>query len=133
MAIGWLALLKAVPWADVAKKAPEVAESARKLWNTIAKKSPKPDLKFRAEHTVFTSNDQEIDWLKERLAATEAAYSDLQGQMLSSAELIKALAEQNTHLISRVELNRKHIIKLTILTIIIGLIAVYCFTLTFTI
>lgn len=133
MALGWLALLKAVPWADVAKKAPEVAESARKLWNTIAKKSPKPDLEVRAEHTVFTSNDQEIDWLKERLAATEAAYSDLQGQMLSSAELIKALAEQNTQLISRVELNRKHIIKLTILTIIIGLIAVYCFTLTFTI
>lgn len=133
MAIGWLALLKAVPWADVAKKAPEVAESARKLWNTIAKKSPKPDLEVRAEHTVFTSSDQEIDWLKERLAATEAAYSDLQGQMLSSAELIKALAEQNTQLISRVELNRKHIIKLTILTIIIGLIAVYCFTLTFTI
>ena len=110
MAIGWLALLKAVPWADVAKKAPEVAESARKLWNTIAKKSPKPNLEFRAEHTGFTSNDQEIDWLKERLAATDAAYSDLQGQMLSSAELIKALAEQNTHLISRVELNRKHII-----------------------
>lgn len=133
MAIGWLTLLKAVPWADVAKKAPEVAESARKLWNTIAKKSPKPDLEVRAEHTVFTSSDQEIDWLKERLAATEAAYSDLQGQMLSSAELIKALAEQNTQLISRVELNRKHIIKLTILTIIIGLIAVYCFTLTFTI
>lgn len=133
MAIGWLALLKAVPWADVAKKAPEVAESARKLWNTIAKKSPKPDLEVRAEHTVFTSSDQEIDWLKERLAATEAAYSDLQGQMLSSAELIKALAEQNTQLISRVELNRKHIIKLTILTIIIGLIAIYCFTLTFTI
>ena len=129
MAIGWLAILTAVPWAEVVKKAPEVAESAKKLWNTLAKKYPKSESEVRTERTVFTSKDQEISWLKERLTATEAAQADLHDQMLTSSELIKALADHNTELIKRIELNRKHILKLTALAIFIGFIAVYCFIL----
>lgn len=129
MAIGWLRLLKAVPWVEVARKAPEVADSAKKLWNTIAKKYPKSELEVRSEHAGFSSEDQEISWLKERLTATEAAQADLHDQMLTSSELIKALADHNTELIKRIELNRKHILKLTALAIFIGFIAVYCFIL----
>lgn len=33
MAIGWLTILKSVPWAEVISNAPKVAEGARKLWN----------------------------------------------------------------------------------------------------
>ena len=35
MPIGWLALLKAVPWGEVAKNSPEIAENAKKLWGTV--------------------------------------------------------------------------------------------------
>ncbi|HEY9278084.1 MAG TPA: hypothetical protein VIO87_07755 [Methylotenera sp.] len=125
MAIGWLTLLKAVPWLEVARKAPEVAESAKKLWNTIAKNASKPEVEVQTETTLFTSEDQEIQWLKERLTANEAAYSDLHNQMLASAELIKALAEQNAQLINAVELNRKRIVRLTVFITIIGIVAVY--------
>ena len=126
MAIGWLAILTAVPWVEVMRKAPEVAENAKKLWKTIAKKSPKSELEVRNEHSVFASEDQEISWLKERLTAIEAANSDLRNQMLKSAELIQALADQNAQLIIRMELNRKRILRLAALTILIGVIAVYC-------
>lgn len=125
MAIGWLTLLKAVPWVEVARKAPEVAESAKKLWNTIAKNSSKPEIEVQTETTLFASEDQEINWLKERLAANEAAYADLHNQMLASAELIKALAEQNTQLINAVELNRKRLVRLTVVTTMVAIAAVY--------
>jgi hypothetical protein len=125
MAIGWLTLLKAVPWVEVARKAPEVAESAKKLWNTIAKNSSKPEIEVQTETTLFTSEDQEIKWLKDRLTANEAAYADLHNQMLASAELIKALADQNTQLIKAVELNRKRLLRLTVFTTIVGIVAVY--------
>lgn len=126
MAIGWLALLKAVPWVEVARNAPEVAESAKRLWKAIAKKSPKSELEVITEHTLFASEDQEISWLKERLTAIEAANADLHNQMLTSAELIKALADQNTQLINTIELNRIRILRLAVLTVFIGLMAVYC-------
>lgn len=125
MAIGWLTLLKAVPWAEVAKKAPEVAESAKKLWNTIAKKPSNPDIKVETENNLFSSQDQEVKWLKERLAANEAAYADLHNQILASAELIRVLADQNTQLINAVELNRKRLVRLAVLTIIVGIVVVY--------
>lgn len=124
MAIGWLAILTAVPWAEVVKKAPEVAESAKKLWNTLAKKYPKSESEVLTERTVFTSKDQEISWLKDRLTAIETTNSELHNQMLTSAELIKALADQNTQLIKRVELNHLRILRLAAFTIFIGIVAV---------
>ena len=37
MAIGWLTILKSVPWTEVIKNAPKVAEGARKLWNAVGR------------------------------------------------------------------------------------------------
>ena len=124
MAIGWLALLKAVPWGEVVRNAPEIAENAKKLWGTVARKSPKQELEVR---NAFTSEDQEINWLKERLITIEATYSELHNQMLTTSELIKALADQNTQLVKSIELNRIRILRLAAISIFIGLIAVYCF------
>ncbi len=124
MALNWLTLLKAVPWGEVARNAPVIAENAKKLWGTVARKYPKQELEVPI---VFTSEDEEINWLKERLNTLEAANTDLHNQMLTSAELMKALADQNTHLINRVELNRIRLLRLAVVTIIIGIIAVYCF------
>jgi hypothetical protein len=125
MAIGWLTLLKAVPWVEVARKAPEVAESAKKLWNTIAKNSSKTEVEVQSEIHSFASEEQGMDWLKERLAANEAAYADLHKQMLTSAELIKTLAEQNAQLINAIELQRKRFVRLTVFSVIIGIITAY--------
>lgn len=124
MAIGWIALLKTVPWGDVARNAPEIAENAKKLWGTVARKSVKQELEVR---TVFSSDDQEISQLNERLTSIESAYSELHNQMVTSSELIKALADQNSQLINSIDLNRKHYRWLAVITLFIGLIAVYSF------
>jgi len=38
MAIGWLTVLKMVPWGDVIENAPKVATGAKKLWQNVGKK-----------------------------------------------------------------------------------------------
>jgi len=94
MAIGWFAVLQMVPWVDVIKNAPKVANEAKKLWNTIAKKPP------------LTS------------------VSELQDQLLASSELIKKLADQNAQLIKQAEVNRRHILFLTWTTILLSIVSI---------
>lgn len=124
MAIGWLAVLKSVPWADVMSNAPIVADGAKKLWNAIAKKSPSQEIEAPIGQPALSPEAQAIATLQARLAVVEAASSDLHDQMLASSELIKALAEQNTQLIQRIEANRVRVLWLAGATVIIGIVAV---------
>ena len=123
MAIGWLAILKAVPWVEMARNAPEIAENAKRLWSTVARKPQMKELEVRH---AFTTEDQEITWLKQKLSKNEAAYKELHNQMLTTSEIIKALADQNSQLIKSLELFRKRMLRLVAFTITIGIIAVYC-------
>jgi hypothetical protein len=100
MAISWLTVLQAVPWSDVIRNAPKVAEGAGKLWDAVGRKvSAKPASPPSAGSTPASPADA-------RMAALEATVADLHAQMLASSQLIKELAEQNTQLIRRAEINR---------------------------
>lgn len=123
MAISWLAVLQSVPWADVMKNAPMVADGAKKLWNAIARKSPAPEMEAPTGQPDLPPEAQAIATLQARLAVVEAASADLHDQMLASSELIKALAEQNTQLIKRIETNRVRLLWLAAATVIIGIVA----------
>ena len=37
MAAGWVTVLQMVPWGEVIKNAPKVADGAVKLWNSVSK------------------------------------------------------------------------------------------------
>ncbi len=118
MAIGWLSVLKLVPWADVISNAPRIADEAKKLWNGVAKK-PMPPQHAKAQPTL-TSVPQAIAALEEQLAEAVAEISRLHHQMLESSELIKALADQNTQLIKRVEVTRVRVRWLAGLVAVMG-------------
>ena len=90
MAIGWVTLLKTVPWADVIASAPTVADGAKKLWKAVGKKN-----------TAAPETDAAA-----RLQSLEATVTELQNQMLASSELLTALTEQNAELIKCAEANR---------------------------
>ena len=109
MPIGWLAVLQSVPWSEVIKNAPKVADGAKKLWNAVANKSAPLDPPFATAKTASSPELQTIAALQANVAVMASALSDLQGQMLASSELIKELAEQNTQLITRVEANRARV------------------------
>lgn len=102
MAIGWLAILKSVPWADVVSNAPLVAEGARKLWKATVRKTPAIDPAVGEA----AAPPEGTAVLAARVAALEMAIADLHSQMVASSEVIKALADQNTQLVHRVETMR---------------------------
>ena len=110
MAIGWLTVLKMVPWGDVITNAPKIADGAVKLWNTVAKKQTSTVSPITDTQPSPASEAQSIVILQAKLATAEVQISELHHQMLKSSELIKALAEQNTQLIKRVELNRVRVL-----------------------
>ena len=103
MAIGWLTVLQSVPWTDVVRNAPKVAAGAKKLWNAVGKKPlPASDTALDAQMPL-SPEAQALSALAARIQELETATADLQNQMVASSELIKALAEQNTQLIFRIE------------------------------
>ncbi|TRZ63918.1 MAG: hypothetical protein D4S02_11705 [Rhodocyclaceae bacterium] len=124
MAIGWLTILKSVPWVDVVSNAPKVADGAKKLWKAIAKQPPAADAATAVEQPALSPDAQSVAEFQRRLTAAEAAAADLHAQMLASSELIKTLAEQNTQLIRHMEHYRIRTLWLTAATIIIGIVAV---------
>jgi hypothetical protein len=108
MAIGWLTVLKSVPWADVIVNAPKVADGAKQLWNKVGKKAPAPQAadSAAAGTPASTPDAASLAQVQARLVALEAAASELHQQMLASTEVIKSLAEQNAQLIRGIEANR---------------------------
>lgn len=121
MALGWLTALKTIPWTDVISTAPVVVDGAKKLWNSVGKKPPHPAPLPSSDSVATTPT---LGALQARVAALEAEAADLHGQMVRSSELIKALAEQNTQLIRRIETSRVRLLWLAVATAVIGIIAV---------
>lgn len=106
MAIGWLTVLKMVPWGDVIENAPKVAQGAKKLWSTVGKNAP-PTPDPAADAPVAA--EAALASLRTQVAELQVASAELHQQMLASSALIQSLAEQNTQLIQRVEVNRKRL------------------------
>ncbi len=101
MAIPWLTVLQALPWTEVIKTASKVADAAKTLWNSVAKRRAGPAAPSgQAVSPVATALSPDLASLAQGQAALAASLADLQGQMLASSELIKALADQNAQLIA---------------------------------
>jgi len=112
MAIDWRTVLLLVPWNDVLKNAPKVADSAMKLWASATKRTPKQE-RSAAVAAAEPMEPQSIANLQSRLAAVEETAMELQGQMVASARVIKELADQNERLVGQAEVLRQKIVWLT--------------------
>ena len=101
MAIGWAAALKLIPWSEVISNAPMVADGAKRLWSTVAKKPATSTADDEGSAPAGASESQVHDRINARLVELEAAIADLHAQMVASSGLIQALADQNAQLIAR--------------------------------
>jgi hypothetical protein len=129
MAIGWMTVLNLVPWGEVIKNAPAVADGAKKLWESVGHKpEAPPDMPAAPANPSDASS---VAALRERLAQADASIDSLNEQMQASSRLIKALAEQNTELIRRVETNRVRVLWLAALVLLFGAIGVLNLAVTF--
>ncbi len=113
MAIGWITVLQSVPWAEVIRNAPKVADGAKKLWGTVRKSRPAPEIPPVEAQNVLSPEAQAIAQLETRVATLDAEAASLQEQMMATSELIQALAEQNAQLVQRAEANRVRMVWLS--------------------
>jgi hypothetical protein len=103
MALGWFSLLKTVPWSDVISTAPVVADGAKRLWKSMAKKPPVAPSPLP---TVVAGEPGSLVQLQARVQALELGAEEMRAQLRVSSELIQSLAEQNKELVQRVEAHR---------------------------
>ncbi len=115
MAIGWMTILANVPWTEVIKNAPVVADGARKLWKKVGGRATGP---ASASAPVAQPGTPE-----EQLAQLQARVDELHGEMLAASEVIRSLAEQNAQLVARIESNRRRTLALIVLNIGIATVA----------
>ena len=133
MAIGWIRLIRSVPWEQVVRKAPEIADLAKKLWNTTYNRAPTTEIDVSANPNSQTivnpssyfTDDQRIASLEEKLTVMEATSARQHQQLMESLELITGLAEQNTQLVKTIEVNRVRLLRLTAFTVLIGIVAAF--------
>ena len=122
MAIPWLAAaFKAIPWKEVVTAAPSLVEGTKKLWSSVTRtqKQPSPANEQSGE-TSSTRSDQ-LSAIEARFLALEARTTEIARQAVTSAELIKSLAEQNAQLVQAVEILRIRTRKLVLFTAALGL------------
>ena len=119
-----MSVLKMVPWSDVISSAPKVADGAKKLWSTVAKKAGVAGESAPEEPTAEPQDlpaTELLALLQGQLARQEAGLADLRQQLLSSTALVQSLAEQNAQLVQRVEANRVRVRWLTLAVALLGM------------
>lgn len=113
MAVGTiLTVLSNIPWGTVVENAPKIADGAARLWNTVARRKPSGAADNAVADAPVAKPRSEVERLAARLQTAEEGVARLEEQMQASSELIKALAEQNSLLIQRIELNRQRLVRL---------------------
>ncbi len=122
MATGLFSVLRLVPWGEVIRNAPRVAEGAKDLWGKVSGRpaSPPPPPVDDKVQGQLQAEAHAIARLRAELQATETAVSELQAQMLAATELINDLADQNAQLVRGVETLRRRLLWLAGLTALLG-------------
>jgi len=121
MATGLFSVLRLVPWGEVIRNAPKVAEGAKGLWDKVSGRPvpPPPPVDDKVQGQL-QAEAHAIMKLRAELQATETALSELQAQMLAATELINDLADQNAQLVQGVEALRRRLLWLAGVTVLLG-------------
>lgn len=96
----WLNALKLLPWAEVVRNAPLIADGAKKLWGAVGRKSGSKAPNGSSIEPSIAQSTPTLEILHARTAALENQVHQLERDMSASSELIKALADQQTQLVA---------------------------------
>ncbi|MCB5191706.1 hypothetical protein LG198_13285 [Methylobacillus arboreus] len=121
MAAPWLAVvLKSVPWVEVIRRAPDIADGARKFWQAVSGKPVQVPPIYDVPYDELKS-DEDKD---ARIQALEGRVEELHRQMFESSQLIKNLADQNALLVAKIEDNRRRVARLSRIVLVLTVAAV---------
>jgi chromosome segregation ATPase len=117
-----ITVLANIPWGQVVENAPKVADGAMKLWKAATRRKKQDASQDEYADVAADANLSEEELLKARLRRLEDNIRSLEEQMQASSELIKALAEQNTQLVQRIELNRVRLVRFAVVAALGGVV-----------
>ncbi len=104
-----------IPWDKVIERAPSVAEKAGTLWKSIRSKNKRLSVDESMVYSSYSTELSESDLLKARLDRLDERVESLEEEIQAFSGLIKTLAEQNTSLVQRIELQRIRLIRQSLL------------------
>jgi TolA-binding protein len=110
MALPWLTLIKAVPWADVIEHAPTVVSGAQKLWQRLPGRggaAPTANPTTPAVADAGQSLSAQVTELRASVVAAEQQVAELQGRLSDSNALIRDMAEQQARMLAQIEAHRR--------------------------
>jgi hypothetical protein len=84
---------------------PKIAQAAEGLWNKVKRKSPSSVQETGNSINGDIKQSTASDISAAHTISVETAIRDLQNEMLASADLLKALADQQAHLVKLLEAN----------------------------
>lgn len=123
MAANWWSMLKTVPWSEVLSAAPQVASGARRLWDSVNRKSVAAPETDEVIHAVV-ADDEVLAALQTRVLQHDDMLVDLRTQLRSASELIANIAHQNAQLIAKVDGQRGKLRMLSVLAGVSTLVAI---------
>lgn len=125
MAAGWWTVLRTVPWNEVISAAPQVANGARRLWDTVNRnRQGMPDGPMGMPPEMAGQEDDVFDVLIRSVERNDAEITDLRNQMRSASEIIANLADQNAQLIAKVDAQRQKMTWMGVTAALSGLLSV---------
>ncbi len=119
-----ITVLSNIPWGQVLESAPKVADAAEKLWKAVTSRKKSGKRPGTSTKATADAAESETEVLKIQLSMMEEHVLSLEDQMRASTELIKALAEQNSQLVQRVELNSVRLFRLAVVAAIGAMVLV---------
>jgi hypothetical protein len=107
MAIPWLAAFKVIPWKEVVTAAPSILEGTRKLWNSVSHTEQRAPAPAEPAREAGSAGADRLAAIDTRVGALEARTTEIAREAVSSANLMRSLAEQNAQLVNAVEILRR--------------------------
>jgi hypothetical protein len=123
MPVPWPAIFKVIPWGEVVAAAPKVLEQAKKVVAAARRTDSGSSARADASAPVQAS-DGALPAIETRLSRVEGRIEDLAREALSSAELVRSLAEQNAQLIQAVQILSSKVRRLNLMVVALVCIVV---------
>ncbi len=121
MPVPWMTVLKLVPWKDVARNAPAIADGAKKLWTKVGRKGASGSaVAASVTPPPIPAGEPGLTALNARLANQEMRTGDIQEALKNSTALLNELAEQNKQLVARIESLHRRVLWLSVSMIALG-------------
>ena len=97
MASGWYAAFKDIPWSKALSVAPAIAERGRKLWGRAQPRAA-------SVPPLSAAGAEALPALEVRCSTLESRIAQLDEEMVSSFEVVQAIAEQHSELVRAVDI-----------------------------